>query len=182
MKFLMTKKFSSQRSNNGIRNREEEINSVARTNLISPGSFSFDYEDSEWNAKALNTGNELRCKEEVVRKLQPQNSESYTRSAEQDQIPEEEEKEKQWSSRKKVMKAEVRMSRLEWFYISKNYALKKKKSCFLIEDEPKQQISTNTERKQNIKHPVKNREDRTGFKPKNLVFLEKPSFDQYPYN
>lgn len=125
MKFPMTKKFSSQRNNNGVRNREEEINSVARTNLISTGSFSSDCEDSEWNAKALNTGNELRCKEEVVRKLQPQNSESHTRSAEQDQISEEKEKEKQWSSRKTEKGAEVRMNRLEWFCIFQNCALKK---------------------------------------------------------
>lgn len=127
MKFLMTKKFSSQRNNNGVRNPEEEINSVARTNLISTGSFSSNYEDSEWNAKALNTGNELRCREEVVRKLQPQNSESHTRSAEQDQIPEEKEKKKQWSSRQTEKGAEVRMSRLERFSIFPNCAFKKKK-------------------------------------------------------
>jgi len=39
-------------------------------------------------------------------------------------IKEEKEKEKQWSSRKTEKGAEVRMSRLEWFDIFQNCALK----------------------------------------------------------
>lgn len=42
MKFLMTNRFSSLRNKNGVRNGKEEMNSVVRTNLISPRSFSFD--------------------------------------------------------------------------------------------------------------------------------------------
>lgn len=43
MNLLMTTRFSSLRNNNGARNRDEEIDSVVRPNLISR-SFSFDQE------------------------------------------------------------------------------------------------------------------------------------------
>lgn len=106
----MRNKLSSLRNNNGMRNEEGEINSAVRTNLISTGSFSFDLEQ-EWNAKSLSTGNGLRCKEKLLRKLKPQNSELRTRTAEQDKITEEKQKEKQWSSNKTEKMVKVRMSR-----------------------------------------------------------------------
>lgn len=43
MKFLMTNNtFLSLRNNNGVRNGEEGMNSVVRTDVISTRSFSFD--------------------------------------------------------------------------------------------------------------------------------------------
>lgn len=47
MKSIVTNRFSSERRNDGVKDRQEEISSVARTNLLSTDSFSFDYEDGE---------------------------------------------------------------------------------------------------------------------------------------
>lgn len=44
MKFLIINVFLFLRSSNGVRNGEEEINSVVRINFISIRSFSFDWD------------------------------------------------------------------------------------------------------------------------------------------
>lgn len=111
--------FLSWRNDNRVRNREEEINSVLRTNLVSTRSFRFDW---DWwlECQSFNTGNGLIFKEKLIRKLKPKNSEPYTRTAEQIKILEER-KEEQGSSIKTEEMVKERMSRLEQFKIFKSH-------------------------------------------------------------
>lgn len=75
---------------------EEEINSVVK---IGPSTRSFSFEEELWmGANSFKHRKSSRIQGEVGQETQTIASESHTRTAEQDEIPEEGQREKRWPS------------------------------------------------------------------------------------